>query len=309
MGSYGGDCDWGARGAGLCGRSEDETHCRVTRREATDAELNRNLNHTVMAESLNFTSADKVRALIAQQIAEAPLYTKVVYKDQSNTSDLPAKIVLFCETCEKDTNWETAIYHNTTYRTGFAAKEYTCRNCKANKIAYHYYWGTVEGESDNFLFFKFGQWPALEERIPAEVKKNLDRPNLNLYFKALRCRNQNLGLGSLAYLRRVVEQKIDAILDMIAQEAGGVGFAPEHLVKLEAIKGSGLFKDKINLASTILPPSLRPGGHNPIDALHDLSSDGIHRRSEEECVQVFDRVRFVFEYLFREIDARRRRRS
>jgi hypothetical protein len=60
------------------------------------------------------------------------------------------------------------------------------------------------------------------------------------------------------------------------------------------------------LAVAILPPSLRPGGHNPIDALHDLVSDGIHRRSEEECIEIFDRVRFVFEYLFREIDARRR---
>jgi hypothetical protein len=259
-----------------------------------------------MAESLNFTSTDEVLALIAQQIAEAPLYTQVVYKDQADTSVLPAKIALFCATCEKDTNWETSIYHNTRYRTGFGAKEYMCRNCKTNKITYHYYWGGTAGESGNILFFKIGQWPALEERIPGELKKNLDRTSLNLYYKALRCRNQNLGLGALAYVRRVVEQKIDAILDMIAEEAKGVGFAPEHLAKLEATKTGGLFKDKIDLASAILPTSLRPGGHNPIDALHDLSSDGIHRRSEEECVQVFDRVRFVFEYLFREVDARRR---
>jgi hypothetical protein len=259
-----------------------------------------------MAESLNFTSAEEVLALIAQQIVDAPLYAQVVYKDQSDTSVLPATITLFCEACDKETNWETYISPNTTYRAGFVAKEYKCRNCKTKSINYHYYWGGAAGEAGNILFFKIGQWPALEERIPRELRKNLDRSNLNLYYKALRCRNQNLGLGSLAYLRRVVEHKINAILDMIAEEAKGVGFAPDHLAKLEAIKTSGLFKEKIDLASAILPPSLRPGGHNPIDALHDLSSDGIHRRSEEECVQAFDRVRFVFEYLFREIDSRRR---
>jgi hypothetical protein len=259
-----------------------------------------------MADSLNLTSADDVVALIARELAEAPLYSQVAYTDSSDMWFLPETIVLFCEACDKDTNWETYISHGSSYRAGFAEKEYTCRNCKTRKINYHYYWGKATGTTGTFLFFKIGQWPALEERIPRELKKGLDRSDLSLYYKALRCRNQNLGLGSLAYLRRVVEHRINAILDLIAEEARSIGFAPEHLAKLEAIKTKGLFKDKIDLASTILPPSLRPGGHNPIDVLHDLSSEGIHHRSEEECIQIFDRVRSVFEYLFREIEARKR---
>ena len=185
-----------------------------------------------------------------------------------------------------------------------ARREYTCRNCKKAKITYHYYWGN--STSGKLLFFKVGQWPALEERIPRELKQSLDRSSLNLYHKALCCRNQNLGLGSLAYLRRVIEDKIGLILDMIAEEANGIGFAAEDVAKVKEVKAKGLFKDKIDIASAILPPSLRPGGHNPIDALNDLASDGLHRLSETECIEVFDRVRFVFEYLFKEIDNRRR---
>jgi hypothetical protein len=259
-----------------------------------------------MADSLNFTVGEDVLALIAQQLAEAPLYSQVAYTDSSETWLLPDTIALFCEACDKETNWETYISRGSSYRTGFAEKEYTCRNCKTSKINYHYYWGKAAGGTGTILFFKIGQWPALEERIPRELKKSLDRSDLSLYYKALRCRNQNLGLGSLSYLRRVVEHKINVILDLIAEEAGSIGFASEHLAKLEAIKTKGLFKDKIDLASAILPPSLRPGGHNPIDVLHDLSSEGIHHRSEEECIQIFDRVRSVFEYLFREIDTRKR---
>jgi len=257
-----------------------------------------------MADDPNFYDGEQVLTFLADQLAKAPLYAEVCYSDQSGTTTLPQTVCLFCETCDKETNWE-AWATGANYRTGFGAKEYTCRNCKKGKITYHFYWGINTG-GNIVLFFKIGQWPALEERIPTALQQSLDRSSLTLYYKALRCRNQNLGLGSLTYLRRVVEDKINLVLDMIAEEAKGIGFAPEHVAKLEGIKGKGLFKDKIELASAILPPSLRPGGHNPINALHDLSSDGIHRRSEEECIQLFDRVRAVFEYLFREIDTRRR---
>src|ERR1700740_1126197 len=248
---------------------------------------------------LSFDSSEAVQAFLGEHLAAAPLYSQVQYNDTSNISTLPTAIRLFCENCDKDTNWETSY---SMCKIGFGSKEYKCRNCKERSITYHYYWNG----SPKSLFFKIGQWPSLEERIPNELKKNLDRSSLSLYYKALRCRNQLLGLGSLAYLRRVVEDKINGILDMIAEEAKVVGFAPADVARLAEVKAKGLFKDKIDLASVILPPSLRPGGHNPIDALHDFASGGIHRLTEEECVQVFDRVRFVFEYLFREIDTRRR---
>ena len=257
-----------------------------------------------MAESRNFASADEVTSAISEALAEAPLYKELVYSDTSNASLIPDSIQLFCEKCDQRTNWKTSVYGNHNYRDGFSNSTYTCRNCGKKSITYHYYWG--DATSGKLLFFKLGQWPALEERIPRELQKNLDRDSLSLYYKALRSRNQGLGLGSLAYIRRVVEDKINSILDMIAEEAKGVGFAQTEVAKLEATKTSGLFKDKIDLAVAILPPSLRPAGHNPLDALHDLVSEGIHHRSEDECIQIFDRVRFVFEYLFREIDARRR---
>lgn len=252
----------------------------------------------------SFGDSSSVERAIGEHLASAPLYSQLAYSDVSNTKSFPETIVLYCAKCDKDTNWETLVWPNMDQRTGFSSKEYACRNCKAGKITYHFYW--CRQNDGRMLFFKIGQWPALEERLPNELKKNLDRNSLNLYHRALTCRNQNLGLGSLVYLRRVIEDKINSILDLIADEAKQVGFEPEQVSKLTEVKEKGLFKDKIDLASAILPPSLRPGGHNPIDALHDLASGGIHRMTEVECVEVFDRVRFVFEYLFREIDMRRR---
>lgn len=53
--------------------------------------------------------------------------------------------------------------------------------------------------------------------------------------------------------------------------------------------------------SSILPGHLKPGGHNPFDVLHDFTSEGLHSKTEEECLQIFDQVRLVFEYLFRHL--------
>lgn len=85
-----------------------------------------------MADSQSFAKSAEVLTAIAQQMAEAPLYAQLIYKDQSDTAAVPATINLFCEKCDKETNWETYISPNTTYRDGFGAKEYVCRNCKTS---------------------------------------------------------------------------------------------------------------------------------------------------------------------------------
>lgn len=45
------------------------------------------------------------------------------------------------------------------------------------------------------------------------------------------------------------------------------------------------------------------GGRNPIDLLHDIASGGIHRKSDNECIVIFDESRVVFEELFIELKA------
>jgi len=59
---------------------------------------------------------------------------------------------------------------------------------------------------------------------------------------------------------------------------------------------------KLRIAAKVLSRHLNPQGTNPLDALHDLASDGIHDRSEDECLAIFDRCKAAFEYVFRELD-------
>ena len=60
-------------------------------------------------------------------------------------------------------------------------------------------------------------------------------------------------------------------------------------------------EDRIKVASEVLPPHLKPGGHNPLDKLYAPLSAGLHGESDDECLTTFSEARFVFEYLFKNL--------
>src|SRR5205823_3425555 len=122
------------------------------------------------------------------------------------------------------------------------------------------------------------------------------------YRKALTCRNSNFGIGALAYLRRVVEDEMNRLLELTVDVAKtSSGLNAEKLSRMKQVRNNKRFDDKVEFAATILPPHLRPGGHNPFDILHDLPSEGIHALSEAECIEIFDRIRHTFEHLFKNL--------
>jgi hypothetical protein len=65
----------------------------------------------------------------------------------------------------------------------------------------------------------------LDESVTAELQKLLDEEALDLYKKAIRQRNHGLGIAAVAYLRRVVENRINNIWDVLAAAAKEHDFA------------------------------------------------------------------------------------
>jgi hypothetical protein len=90
------------------------------------------------------------------------------------------------------------------------------------------------------------------------------------------------------------------LLDLLRQAAEYLEETAE-LKTIEEVKASWRFDDKITYAASALPRHLKPCGANPLDALHDLASGGIHHHTEDECLEIFDRCRIAFEYVFREL--------
>jgi|SRR5579872_666553 len=260
---------------------------------------------------------EKIEELTKEQLTERlrtaleswPLYRKLHYRGAKDCTDLPANIWLFCEKCKNVQRWGREVFRkvggiNTRIKqkVGWADVLYTCRNCPSGPslVRYNFFWFQDDDDADaDGEFSKVGQWPPLEERVPTTLERHLDEEDLAFYKNAIRMRNHNLGIAAVAYLRRVVENRINDVLDVLAEAAQEHSFAAEELKKIQDAKRSFRFDDKIDYAAKLLPPHLKPVGKpNPIDVLHDLTSDGLHSKSEEECIDVFDKVRKVFEYVF-----------
>lgn len=241
-------------------------------------------------------AGDDVYVKIAEVLSEWPLYRPLFYSCDEDIDQLPGVIFLYCDTCKKEQRWA----HQTSYgpdRVSRGSATYKCRNCQKETIDFYYQWqASIRGGT---VFAKFGQLPPLEERIPIDLK--LAGEDLDFYKKALRSRNFNYGLGAVSYLRRVVENRMNDLLDLIAEAARQSGFAEDELKKLDQVKQSRRFDDKVTYAADILPPHLKPQGINPIDRLHDITSEGLHSRPDGECIDIFDVSRRVFEYFFRKL--------
>jgi hypothetical protein len=153
---------------------------------------------------------------------------------------------------------------------------------------------------------KVGQEPEPEERISPELARQLGVIHTGLYGKAIRLRNFNAGIGALAYLRRVVEETVNELLDFVVAESQRDG-RDVDAAEVQRVKAGRVFDDKMKVAKQLVPARLIPGGHNPLDKLHDLASEGLHGLSDEECCDKFDAARRVFEYFFEELPRRHQR--
>lgn len=239
-------------------------------------------------------SVDQLTKNLATILVSWPLYRTYVYYGEQGHGDYtsgakygvwPKTLKMFCnnEQCKQETWWETeATVFNFTRR--ITSLDYECRNCSKNTTSYFIIWA---GQSSNYLFQKIGQYPELEERIPESLQKALNSTDLKLYKNAIRMRNFNLGLAAVAYMRRIVENKLNDMLEILHEAAVSHNAPADILKHHEEMKKEKRFATKIDYAGDLLPANLRPPGKpNPMAILHDLASDGIHGRSDEECVDL-----------------------
>lgn len=242
------------------------------------------------------TTNEELFRKLQQVLATWPLYRVFQYTGADGMAVVPFYIPLNCDNCKKETLWETSRYHNENNRTGFVQKEFKCRNCGRRDITYHFYWKKEEQHTE---FFKVGQYPELEEVVSIELEDALTPEDLKMYKNALRLRNFNLGIAAVAYMRRVVENRMNDMLEILHEAARAHNLPAELLAQHEAMKKEKRFAAKIDYAGDLLPANLRPEGHpNPMAVLHELASEGLHAKSDAECVDIFDECRQTFEHVF-----------
>jgi hypothetical protein len=157
-------------------------------------------------------------------------------------------------------------------------------------------------------FWKVGQIPELQEAIDPKLKKPLG-DSVALYRKAIRSRNFGFGIGAVSYLRRIVEDKTDALLDLLKDDKWASWDEAEQK-EFEVARTTYQYSQKIEYAAEkILPVSAFANGRDSFTALHDVTSSGLHGKSEEECIAIFDRCNLIFTRTFQMLSEHKRERD
>lgn len=157
---------------------------------------------------------------------------------------------------------------------------------------------------------KIGQYPAQSIEIPRGLEKNLGEEAIILYKRALVNRNYGYGLGAVTYIRRVVEDKTNELIEVAAELAESHNIDPKIVEKIrEAAAEKTTYDQKLRIAATVFPDSLLIEGVNPLGELYDLVSEGVHKLTEEQCIAVADETTSVFEFFFTNLRATTRARQ
>jgi predicted house-cleaning noncanonical NTP pyrophosphatase (MazG superfamily) len=169
---------------------------------------------------------------------------------------------------------------------------YLCAACKQYEHFFSLHF------ADDYVM-KAGQYPPWEI-TPDKNLSELLGEHQDYYKKGLVCESQGYGIGAYAYYRRIVEEIIDSLLDSIV-DLIPEGEKQRYVEALERTKKATIAQKKIDLVKDLLPEILRPNGMNPLNILHSTLSEGLHDKTDEECLEIVGSVREILVFLVNRI--------
>jgi hypothetical protein len=167
---------------------------------------------------------------------------------------------------------------------------YWCRNCQYNTKLFSLQITVGGGKKGTAM--KHGELPFFGPPLPSRVI-NLVGPDRELFLRGRRCENQGLGIGAFAYYRRVVENQKGRLIDEIAKVAKRLGASAQTIQVFEKAAKETQFSRAVDDVKAAIPASLLIDTHNPLVLLHSALSEGLHARTEEECLELAMSIRVV----------------
>lgn len=100
--------------------------------------------------------------------------------------------------------------------------------------------------------------------------------------RAAICISQAYGIGACIYLRRLVENQINTLLDILLQTKQSEGDSEASIQKIRDTINEPMLENKIKLVTKADAQT----GTNPVGLMYDQLSVAIHRLSDDEATQV-----------------------
>lgn len=234
-----------------------------------------------------------------------PLYKKFEVENLQHTVDqLPkTSIKILCQHCASAQTFlmqndyrENLPYANYASAGLVLRLVYKCMHCQG---FYQYFF--VKISIDRNYIMKIGQYPPWDISVEKNIGIMLGN-YVNYYKKALICESQSYGIGAFAYYRRIVEEIIGQLLEDIAQLLSDEEHT-EYMKALEDVRKTTVAEEKIRIVRDLLPPILRPNGMNPLSTLHSILSEGLHAKSDNDCMDNAMAIRNVLIFMANQLAA------
>ena len=251
---------------------------------------------------------------IKEFLENAPLYVwREFRKPAVNRSSLwITEIDAFCETCDQLRPFQDLISRGggagmpvEALKTGTSYFEFTCVSCR--KAKREYLVEQIVGE-EIIGIQKYGERP----RKPLTRDRVLQRflkDDLKNYEKAIVCLSHEYGVAAFAYFRRVIENNINRLLDLVQEDAQSSTSGAEIISALAELRKESPMSEKIRIANHALPEHLKPDGLNPLGRLYQVLSEGVHNLSDEECLDRAKATSECLAFLVSELASRKEHRT
>jgi len=254
-------------------------------------------------------------------ISRAMLYERYNTELPELVRNISPRIVLFhCGICkaerpfnaEKGDTWHMPVDRRHIERSGPLSQGlsanmsgiyefyFTCSGCHRNVFV-----AWIEFNYEERYIRKVGQSIAWRINLEKELEKDLGE-DAELYKKALILLSQSYGIGACAYLRRIIENQINPLLQILYEMRQHEGAETSELEQIAETMRRKDFTSKVEMAAAILPDSIMIDGDNPVKLMHDRLSVNLHSLPEEEVIPIARALKTTFEYVVVELNRRKR---
>lgn len=249
-----------------------------------------------------------------QYLENAPLYKKVSYEKLSGGGDKYSIDAVdgFCDKCEV-----VRPFHDMRPRGGGAGSalsappeellrnySFTCVSCRSKKKDYFV---RQSIKDDIVTFEKVGETPRPKLERDKQLENFFANDSDN-YQKAIVCLANGYGIAAFAYMRRIIEQNIETLLNLLSEDTSSSD-DKEIAQALSELKKESPMSDKIKVANKALPDYLKPDGLNPLGKLYQILSEGVHSMSDSECLERATNLKACIKYLVSELASRKANRE
>lgn len=203
------------------------------------------------------------------------------------------RISIHCEECRGERNFDCK--EDGTKLDADAVEifaHYVCSNCGHGRKTYAIILTVNTDDPELTIAIKVGEWTPYGPPTSPKLQRLLQN-DLSLLRKARQAESLAMGIGSLAYVYRVIRRNYSQFIDELIKAARELEVSAETVKLLEQAKDDQQSSDLAEKLQDKLPEGLMIAGENPVVLLQRCRTLGLYSGSDEDSLNQAQSARLI----------------